>query len=682
MTRHIGNIRIRSNKLPYLMAEQEAFRRDLAVMKKEDRLLLEQTIKDLDLEAQYYEEILINCFTRNGFAWMAGAEGPATNGKHVRKPKIQRVMFSHVFTQEERIYYKLEVNRHRFPVGTINMLPYKTRVIDLVSDDMQKELSFACNRLVTVKQDDFEKGVFFIVNRTVGADGIPLIVHYQDVLDILADAYDANYYAMPVVVGIGQHRKPELLTFKDHPHWLIAGTSGGGKSNMVNSMIATWLRFVHPDDLKLILIDLKQVEFKLYKNTPHLAKPVITDGEAAVNELDELMAEIHKRNALLARHDEKELSEWNRNHLDQKMPRIIVIIDELAELMLSSGSEVRSAARNLLERISNLGRAVGVNIVAATQLPTKEVVPSRVTGNMTAAIAVRTANWRQSMVILGSAGADKLPNVPGRVIFRHGSNFTQLQTPLIDLDSIKHSARIAKGHAAGVLTLEEQHPFLDADGMICWIADNLEGQLNTKAIADHGRAMGVPMPQLRALMEDLIRKTRVEAKGREFEVCPAGAGWRLEEITPAIEFHLDAKAALEHLIGETPVSQGENQVPEVVEPPDPPEPEPVPEPEPIPARKEINPLLLDDETNFNNFMELSCVVGPQHEILAKDFYAAYSSYCDEFSVHRVTKQMVGIYIRDRNFLIRQRKGQSLYVGISIKDSDDILESDDKKDTGD
>jgi hypothetical protein len=464
------------------------------------------------------------------------------------------------------------------------------------------------------------------------------------------------------LVGIGQHRRPEILSFADHPHWLVAGTSGGGKSNAVNSFIATWLRFVKPEDLKLILIDLKQVEFKLYKDIPHLEMPVVTNGEEAVNVLDGLMKEIHDRNSLLSRHDEKELSEWNSNHPTQKMPRIVVIIDELAELMLSSGSEVRSAAKTLIERISNLGRAVGVNIVAATQLPTTEVIPLRVTGNMTASIAVRSASWRQSQTILGVGLAAKLPNVRGRVVYKHGAELMQLQTALITLDNIKYAAKIAKGRAAGVITLVEQHPFLDGDGMICWIMDHLEGRLNTKALADAGRALAVPMTQLRALVEDLIRKPRVEANGREFEICPTPQGWRLEEIAPKIEFHLEASKTLEHLTGETPAEPGEPQF--VIEP----EAEaPQVELDPGPVMAEKSPLLLSDDQVLDKFLRERCTVGARQVVRTKEFYAAYCQFCNALNVTGLTKPMVGKAIQRRGFerVKRSPGNQMHYLGVSL-----------------
>jgi S-DNA-T family DNA segregation ATPase FtsK/SpoIIIE len=187
------------------------------------------------------------------------------------------------------------------------------------------------------------------------------------------------------------------------PHLLVAGATGSGKSVCLNTMIVSWLYQNGPDDLKLILVDPKRVELTSYNGIPHLLVPPIVTVDDTVNALKWTVREMERRLDLLSKMGARNIDGYNEKS-EERMPRIVVVIDELADLMSTSGREVEAA----IVRIAQMARAVGIHLLLATQRPSVDVITGLIKANVPGRIAFAVASQTDSRTILDQAGAEKL----------------------------------------------------------------------------------------------------------------------------------------------------------------------------------------------------------------------------------------------------------------------------------
>jgi S-DNA-T family DNA segregation ATPase FtsK/SpoIIIE len=187
------------------------------------------------------------------------------------------------------------------------------------------------------------------------------------------------------------------------PHMLVAGATGAGKSVCLNILITSLLYGHGPDDLKFVLVDPKRVEFPVYNGIPHLITPVITKTEETVNALKWTVREMDRRFDLLSAVAARDIASYNQRSKD-RLPYLVFIVDELADLMVSSGTEVEGP----IVRLAQMARAVGIHLVLATQRPSVDVLTGLIKANIPARIAFSVASATDSRTILDQAGADKL----------------------------------------------------------------------------------------------------------------------------------------------------------------------------------------------------------------------------------------------------------------------------------
>ncbi|MBI3956451.1 MAG: DNA translocase FtsK [Candidatus Kerfeldbacteria bacterium] len=188
------------------------------------------------------------------------------------------------------------------------------------------------------------------------------------------------------------------------PHLLIAGATGSGKSVCINNVILSLLYQNQPDDLKFILVDPKRVELTVYNAIPHLITPVITEVNKTVNALRWSVAEMDRRYRLLSGAGARNIASYNRSNPAQKIPYLVVIIDELADLMAASANEVEGA----IVRLAQMARAVGIHLIVATQRPSVDVITGLIKANITTRIAFSVASLIDSRTIIDGSGAEKL----------------------------------------------------------------------------------------------------------------------------------------------------------------------------------------------------------------------------------------------------------------------------------
>ncbi len=205
---------------------------------------------------------------------------------------------------------------------------------------------------------------------------------------------------------LGRNVTGDILTadLEAMPHLLVAGSTGSGKSVMVNTLITSLLYRNSPSDLKLIMVDPKRVELALYNDIPHLLTPVITEPEPTISALKWAAAEMDRRYRLLQDQAMRNISEYNTQKGVDGMPYIVIILDEFADLMLVAGKEVDAQ----IARLAQMARAVGIHLVLATQRPSVNVVTGIIKANVPARVALTTSSQIDSRTIIEKGGAEKL----------------------------------------------------------------------------------------------------------------------------------------------------------------------------------------------------------------------------------------------------------------------------------
>lgn len=209
---------------------------------------------------------------------------------------------------------------------------------------------------------------------------------------------------LAVALGKDTASKPVIIDLDKMPHCLIAGTTGSGKSVMLNAFITSLLFRNSPDELKLILIDPKRVELTNYNGIPHLLTPVITEPEKILSALKWAMAEMDRRYKLFQSVGVRNISGYNEMSGFQALPYIVIVIDELADLMMFAPVEIEDA----ITRIAQLARATGIHLVVATQRPSVDVITGLIKANIPCRIAFNVSSMIDSRVILDGPGAEKL----------------------------------------------------------------------------------------------------------------------------------------------------------------------------------------------------------------------------------------------------------------------------------
>jgi S-DNA-T family DNA segregation ATPase FtsK/SpoIIIE len=209
---------------------------------------------------------------------------------------------------------------------------------------------------------------------------------------------------LPLIFGVDVTGKPAIEDLSKMPHLLVGGATGSGKSVGLNAMIVSLLCTLNPDQLKLILIDPKRLEFGAYADIPHLLFPVVTNASTAISVLKWVVQEMENRYQSMATVGVRNINEYNALPEIEALPFIVVVIDELADLMMVAGKDVETQ----IVRIAQMARAAGIHMMVATQRPSVEVVTGLIKVNFPSRISFRVSSKIDSRTILDAAGAEKL----------------------------------------------------------------------------------------------------------------------------------------------------------------------------------------------------------------------------------------------------------------------------------
>ncbi|RVZ07493.1 DNA translocase FtsK [Helicobacter pylori] len=261
------------------------------------------------------------------------------------------------------------------------------------------------------------------------------IIYLREILE--SELFQKSSSPLTLALGKDIVGNPFITDLKKLPHLLIAGTTGSGKSVGVNAMILSLLYKNPPDQLKLVMIDPKMVEFSIYADIPHLLTPIITDPKKAIGALQSVAKEMERRYSLMSEYKVKTIDSYNEqaeNNGVEAFPYLIVVIDELADLMMTGGKE----AEFPIARIAQMGRASGLHLIVATQRPSVDVVTGLIKTNLPSRVSFRVGTKIDSKVILDTDGAQSLLGRGDMLFTPPGTNgLVRLHAPFATEDEIK-----------------------------------------------------------------------------------------------------------------------------------------------------------------------------------------------------------------------------------------------------
>ena len=251
-------------------------------------------------------------------------------------------------------------------------------------------------------------------------------------------------HKIPICIGKNITGETEVVDLSKTPHLLVAGTTGSGKSVFINSLLASMLFKFPPSKLRLILIDPKMLELSVYNDIPHLLTPVVTEPRKSIMALKWVCGEMERRYTVMNEAGCRNLENFNLE-ADDKMPFIVVVIDEMADLMMTAGKEVE----HYVQRLAQMARACGIHLVMATQRPSVDIITGSIKANFPSRISFQVASKYDSRTILGEVGAEQLLGNGAMLMMKNGSNIIRYQSAFMsDKEVLKMIKEIKSNYAA------------------------------------------------------------------------------------------------------------------------------------------------------------------------------------------------------------------------------------------
>ena len=233
-------------------------------------------------------------------------------------------------------------------------------------------------------------------------------------------------HKIPLCIGKDISGNIEVIDLSKTPHLLVAGTTGSGKSVFINTLLASILYKFSPEELRLILIDPKMLELSVYNDIAHLLTPVVTEPKKAIITLKWVCKEMERRYALMNEENTRSLEGYNQKSIE-KLPFIVVFIDEMADLMMTAGKEVE----HYVQRLAQMARACGIHLVMATQRPSVDIITGSIKANFPSRISFQVASKYDSRTVLGEIGAEQLLGNGDMLMSKNGGNIIRYQSAFI-----------------------------------------------------------------------------------------------------------------------------------------------------------------------------------------------------------------------------------------------------------
>ncbi|NJN99272.1 MAG: hypothetical protein HC875_36850 [Anaerolineales bacterium] len=430
-----------------------------------------------------------------------------------------------------------------FWIDTWDSFPYGVSVGQFMEPDVKDTLSvnFGADTYVEYNKRDHQRpGLWVVVAHKAGRGLIPRMIHYSDMLKAMPK--EAPMLAFPV--GVGQNGKYYYGDMDELVTVLVVGSRGAGKSNTINVILNTWLTRAQPEKLRLFLTDLKGgLEFYDYQGIPHLGgdvdikmrltkdsnlepvrlgQEVLTDPPQVIPVLKYIEAEMNRRFDIM-KGKAKKITAFNRKYSKQ-LSYWVLVVDELATL---TDSKVANEANSLLGEIARKGRAVGIFMILATQIPDKTVLTRQVAGNMDCRLVGRVADGASSALSLGDGSWDAtyLPkDVPGRILWRWAEKVV-VQAPLINDLTVKSTIRsLIAGQTLNPADVESR---ATAAELFAYAHEHLAGLCSYRELFNHFRNR-IPQHRIKSLLKEWeVAETgnglgpRIPIEDEEYYLAPA-----------------------------------------------------------------------------------------------------------------------------------------------------------------
>ena len=247
------------------------------------------------------------------------------------------------------------------------------------------------------------------------------------------DNFKNTSFKIPICIGKDISGNIEVIDLSKTPHLLVAGTTGSGKSVFINTLLTSILYKFSPDDLRLILIDPKMLELSVYNDIAHLLTPVVTEPKKAILALKWVCKEMERRYSLMNEENTRSLEGYNQKSIE-KLPYIVVFIDEMADLMMTAGKEVE----HYVQRLAQMARACGIHLVMATQRPSVDIITGSIKANFPSRISFQVASKYDSRTVLGEIGAEQLLGNGDMLMSKNGGNVIRYQSAFISDNEVNN----------------------------------------------------------------------------------------------------------------------------------------------------------------------------------------------------------------------------------------------------
>ena len=245
--------------------------------------------------------------------------------------------------------------------------------------------------------------------------------------ELLSDQnFKSTTHKIPICIGKDISGNIEVIDLSKTPHLLVAGTTGSGKSVFINTLLTSLLYKFSPSELRLILIDPKMLELSVYNDIAHLLTPVVTEPKKAIIALKWVCKEMERRYSLMNEEGTRSLEGYNEKS-QEKLPFIVVFIDEMADLMMTAGKEVE----HYVQRLAQMARACGIHLVMATQRPSVDIITGSIKANFPSRVSFQVASKYDSRTVLGEIGAEQLLGNGDMLMTKNGGNLIRYQSAFI-----------------------------------------------------------------------------------------------------------------------------------------------------------------------------------------------------------------------------------------------------------
>ena len=245
--------------------------------------------------------------------------------------------------------------------------------------------------------------------------------------ELLSDQnFKSTNHKIPICIGKDISGNIEVIDLSKTPHLLVAGTTGSGKSVFINTLLASLLYKFSPSELRLILIDPKMLELSVYNDIAHLLTPVVTEPKKAIIALKWVCKEMERRYSMMNEEGTRNLDGYNQK-ASEKLPFIVVFIDEMADLMMTAGKEVE----HYVQRLAQMARACGIHLVMATQRPSVDIITGSIKANFPSRVSFQVASKYDSRTVLGEIGAEQLLGNGDMLMTKNGANLIRYQSAFI-----------------------------------------------------------------------------------------------------------------------------------------------------------------------------------------------------------------------------------------------------------